>query len=81
MCQRLVSTVDIRRRLSDVAPESILSLFEDWLEELEGAILDCLKEEPTLSDTQLAQRLKISKEGVAFLIDRMTKEGKLRPVS
>ncbi|MBA2849047.1 winged helix-turn-helix domain-containing protein [Thermosulfuriphilus ammonigenes] len=80
MCQRLVSTVDIRRKLSQVAPEAIVSLFEDWLEELEEAILNHIKEYPTISDEELAEQLKISKEGVTFLLDRMVKEGKIRSI-
>ncbi len=81
MCQRLISAVDIRTKLKKVAPEDVLALFEDWLEEVENQAISLFQENPKLSPEKLAHKLKISAQGATFLIDKMIKEGKLKQLT
>jgi len=52
-------------------------LFEDWLEELEEEAASWIKESGRREPRELAQKLGISEAGVAFLLRKLQREGRL----
>ena len=77
MCQSLVDKVARSRQLAAFADPEMLILFEEWLEQLEDEIASRVKETPGLKAPALAHKLGVPASGVAFLLDRLKKQGRL----
>jgi hypothetical protein len=77
MCQSLVDKVFQSKQLKAVADPEILTLFEDWLEELEEEIIAEIKRNPTKDPALLAKGLGLSKSGITFLITKLQREGRI----
>ncbi|MCJ7601469.1 MAG: winged helix-turn-helix domain-containing protein [Desulfobulbaceae bacterium] len=77
MCQSLVDKVAQSKLLSAVSDPAILSLFESWLDELEGEVLAHMKENPAASSLDLAENLGLSKSGASFLLAKLQRGKKL----
>ena len=77
MCQKLVDRVAQSRQLMAVADPELLVLFEDWLDELENEVVSLAKESGSLSPGDLAQKLGLSARGAAFLMSKLSREGKV----
>jgi len=75
MCQSLVDKVARSRQLAALADPEMLILFEEWLEQLEDEIASRVKETPGLKAPALAHKLGVPASGVAFLLDRLKKQG------
>ena len=77
MCQTLVDKVFQSKQLKAVADPEILSLFEDWLEELEEEIIAGIHQNPSEDPLILAKRLGLSKSGATFLIAKLRREERI----
>jgi hypothetical protein len=77
MCQSLVDKVARSRQLMAVADPELLVLFEEWLEQLEEEIISAAKESRSLEAGVLAQKLAVPASGVAFLLSKLKREGRL----
>ena len=76
MCQTLVDKVTQSKQLMAVAHPEVLTLFENWLEELEDEVIKHAagqKPEPV----SLAEATGLSRSGAEFLIAKLTREGRL----
>ena len=54
MCQRMIYKVAQSRQLMAITDPDLLSLFEDWFEELEEEVISLLKKHGPLSAGSLA---------------------------
>ena len=77
MCQSLVSKVAQSQQLQSVAAPEVLSLFEDWMEELEKEVLSLAKQRGAADPAGLAEELGLSRSGMVFLITKLQNEDKL----
>lgn len=77
MCQKLVDRVAQSRQLMAVADPELLVLFEDWLDELEHEVVSLAEEQGPLRPEDLAHKLGLSERGAAFLISKLSREGKI----
>ena len=77
MCQSLVDKVFQSRQLRTVAEPEILSLFEDWLEELEEEIIKQVRKTGSDDLEELARSLGLSRAGVNFLITKLKREDRI----
>ena len=77
MCQSLVNKVFHSRQLKAVADPEILTLFEDWLEELEEEVIAEIHKNPGRDPLTLAEHLGLSKSGAAFLIAKLKREERI----
>jgi len=77
MCQKLVDRVAQSKQLMAVADPELLVLFEDWLDELEVEVISLAQKPGSLSPHDLAAQLGLSQRGVAFLMSKLQREGKL----
>ena len=77
MCQTLVEKVAQSKQLSAVAAPEVIDLFESWLEELEGEVIDFTKRTDSLDPMDLAEGLGLSRSGADFLVTKLKREGKI----
>ncbi len=77
MCRRLVDKVGRWEQLFAVADPNLLVLFEDWLEALEEEVITLVKELGSADPDQVSGKLGLSSAGVAFLLTKLTQEGRL----
>jgi hypothetical protein len=78
MCQSLVDKVAQSKQLSAITDPELLTLFEDWLEELEEEVITAAKtnDEPLDADA-LVHALGLSQRGAQFLLSKLRREAKL----
>ncbi len=77
MCQSMVERVARSKQLAAVAEPEILSLFEDWLEELDGEVVAFVNKTGSTDPFALAKGCGLSRSGAEFLITKLKSEGKL----
>jgi hypothetical protein len=77
MCQSLVNKVFHSKQIKAVADPEILTLFEDWLEELEEEVVAEIHKGPQQDPLILAERLGLSKSGAAFLMAKLKREERI----
>ena len=77
MCQSMIDRVARSKQLTSISEPGILSLFEDWLEELDGEIVAFVKETGSKNPFDLAKGCGLSRSGAKFLITKLKREGKL----
>lgn len=73
MCQSLVDKIGRSGQLMSLAHPEVLSLFEDWLEELEDEVAS-LPPERRATPAALGRELGVSAAGAAFLLAKMEKD-------
>ena len=77
MCQNLVDKVARSKQLMAITDPEILVLFEDWLEELEDEVVALVKKHGRPDSGELAGKLGLSHRGMAFLLSKLRRAGKL----
>jgi hypothetical protein len=77
MCQRLMDKVARSRQLMAITDPELLSLFEDWFEELEEEVNSLIKKYGPLNAEALAEKLGLSGRGATFLLSKLKRAGKL----
>lgn len=77
MCQSMIDKVARSKQLTTVAEPEILSLFEDWLEELDGEVVAFVKKTGSTDPSDLAKGCGLSRSGAEFLITKLKREAKL----
>jgi len=76
MCQSLVDKVAQSKQLMAVAHPEVLTLFENWLEELEEEVLRLAAGRET-DPASLARETGLSKSGAEFILAKLSREGRL----
>lgn len=76
MCQSLVDKVAQSKQLMAVAHPEILSLFENWLEELEDEVIRCAAAQGD-DVAELAEATGLSRSGAHFLVSKLKREGRI----
>jgi hypothetical protein len=77
MCQSMIDRVARSKQLTSISEPEILSLFEDWLEELDGEVVAFVKKTGSKNPFDLAKGCGLSRSGAEFLITKLKREGKL----
>jgi len=75
--RKMVAVIDEHAELESLANPEIRSLFIDWMEELEAEILDYYRAKKALIVEDLAEQFKISRQGAAFILEKMKQERKI----
>lgn len=76
MCQSLVDKVAQSKQLMAVAHPEVLTLFENWLEELEEEVVQCVDRTGT-DPVDVAEATGLSKSGAAFLLAKLARDGRV----
>jgi hypothetical protein len=77
MCQSMVDKVARSKQLSTMVEPEILSLFEDWLEELDDEVVAYVKRTGSRDAETLAKECGLSRSGAKFLITKLSREAKI----
>jgi len=76
MCQSLVDKVAQSKQLMAVAHPEVLTLFENWLEELEEEVVQ-LAAGREMDPAGLAEETGLSRSGAEFIVAKLSREGRL----
>jgi hypothetical protein len=77
MCQSMIDKVARSKQLRAVAEPEILSLFEEWLEELDDEVVAFVKKTGSADASALAEGCGLSRSGAEFLIKKLKREAKV----
>lgn len=77
MCQTLVEKVARSKQLRAVAEPEILSLFENWLDELEEEVIAHIRLNSSSEPLDIAEKLGLSRSGAVFLVTKLQRENKI----
>jgi hypothetical protein len=77
MCQNMVDRVARSKQLTAVVEPEILSLFEDWFEELDDEVIAFVNKTGSADPIDLAKGCGLSRSGAEFLIAKLKNEEKL----
>jgi predicted HTH transcriptional regulator len=78
MGQQMTGAVIEMGKMASFATPEIRGLFEEWVKEVEGEILEFLKEKQSSTPGEIADKIKLSEESVLILIGKLAREGKLK---
>lgn len=76
MCQSLVDKVARSKQLMAIAHPEILTLFENWLEELEDEVLRLVLS-GTREPAHLAETVGLSRSGADFVLAKLRHEHRI----
>jgi hypothetical protein len=79
MCMKMMPLMMKSFRPEESIPSDLRGLFNDWVQQIEEEILKFTKENPAADAERVAEHLRMSKDSVKYLLERMEKEGKIRP--
>ncbi len=77
MCRRMMDAVGQASDLASYATPELRQIFEEWLGQIEGEILQAVTESGQSDVGSLAQRFKLSNESVQFILFRLARQGKI----
>jgi hypothetical protein len=77
MCRRMMDAVGRANDLASYATPELRQIFEEWLGQIEGEILQAVNESGQADVGSLAQRFKLSAESVQFVLFRLARQGKI----
>ena len=77
VCRRMMQAVGRANDLASYATPELRQIFEEWLGQIEGEILQAVKEGGQSNVSSLAQRFKLSAESVQFILLRLARQGKI----
>lgn len=75
---KMMEGFDETQKMAAYATPEIRQLFEEWVQRMEASVLQFVKKEGTTSPQDIASHLGISLESVVFLVNKLTREGKLK---
>jgi hypothetical protein len=77
MCRRMMDGVGRANDLASYATPELRQIFEEWLAQIEGEILQAVNESGQSDVDSLAQRFKLSPESVQFVLFHLARQGKI----
>lgn len=77
MCRQMTLAVERASEMAAYGTPELRGLFEDWLKQVEGEILEFVEKEGKVDAQEVADKFKISLESSAFILSKLAREGKL----
>ncbi len=77
MMEQMMGSMSESARVASYDTPEMKGLFEEWLMNLEAEVIDFVKEKGKATLSDIAEKLKISKDSIIFLIGKLAREGKL----
>ncbi len=78
MCKKMFEGVRGDKELADSAAPELKELFEEWVKSMETSVLEFVKGKKRVNPQDIADHLNISLESSIFLINKLTRQGKLK---
>ncbi len=77
MCKEMTQTIERTSEMAAYATPELRGLFETWLEEVEQEAIKFIEAQDSVSISELAEKLGVSKDSAIFIIARLAKLGKV----
>ena len=77
MSKEVLSAISHTYELATYSTPELRGLFNDWLGEIEQEALDFLKGRNEVDPNEVAQRLKLKRDSVIFILSKLAREGKV----
>ncbi len=77
MCREMMTGMQQTAQVAAYATPEVRALFEDWVREVEEAVLAFVQEQGATDPQAIAEHLKISADSAIFFVGRLAREGKL----
>ena len=78
MCKQMFEGFRGNKELAVSDAPEIKELFEEWVKSMEVSVLEFVKGKKKVSPQDIADHLNISPESAVFLVNKLTREGKLK---
>ena len=76
-CRSVMEAVGRANDLASYATPELRQIFEEWLGQIEGEVLQAVTESGQADVGSLAERFKLSAESVQFILFRLARQGKV----
>ena len=77
MCRGMIGSITKSAEMATYATPELRGLFEEWLSQIEGELIEFLGEKDAVAPEDVAKHFKLSTESAIFLISRLARQGKL----
>ena len=78
MCQKIMMSMGKSSELASYATPEVRALFEEWAEQIENEVLNCIKETNTTDPEKLAEHFKLSKDSINFFLTKLAQKDKIK---
>ena len=78
MCKQMFEGFRGNKELAVSAAPELKELFEEWVKSMETSVLEFVKGKKRVSPQDIADHLNISLESAVFLVNKLTRQGKLK---
>lgn len=77
-CKQMFESFRGDKELAGSAAQELKELFEEWVKSMETSVLEFVKGKKKVNPQNIADHLDISLESSVFLINKLTRQGKLK---
>jgi len=77
MSKEVLSAVSHSYELATYSTPELRGLFSDWVQAIEGEIIDFLKDRENVDPAEVAEHFKLTLESAIFVLGKMAREGKI----
>lgn len=78
ICKQMFEGLRGKKELAVSDAPELSELFEEWVKSMETSVLEFVKGKKKVSPQDIADHLNISLESSVFLINKLTRQGKLK---
>ena len=77
MSKEVLSAVSQSYELATYSTPELRGLFNDWVQAIEGEIIDFLNERQNVDPAEVARHFRLTQESAIFVLGKMAREGKI----
>ena len=77
MSKEVLSVVSQSYELATYSTPELRGLFNDWVQAIEGEIIDFLKNREKVDPDEVAEHFRLTLESAIFVLGKMAREGKI----
>jgi hypothetical protein len=77
MSKEVLSAVSQSYELATYSTPELRGLFNDWVQAIEGEIIDFLKDRQNVDPDEVAKHFRLTQESAIFVLGKMAREGKI----
>lgn len=77
MSKEVLSAVSHSYELATYSTPELRGLFSDWVQAIEGEIIDFLRNRAQVDPAEVAEHFRLTQESAIFVLGKMAREGKI----
>lgn len=78
MSKEVLTAVSHSFELATYSTPELRGLFNDWMQAIEQEVLDFVKGSEKVEPDGIAEKLRLSRESVIFVLGKLAREGKIK---